>query len=153
MLRVQRLQALARDVLGREYEVDALRNVINNELFKLRAENLIPLEALTPLMTIARRVCADHVARLIRDRRTLAVTPVSIEHVNSFAGYVELTANFRDVTPTYREAFLLVAVMGFTYEEAGSILDCPRGTVQSRVARARAQLVLMLNEDTAIDAC
>jgi phosphate transport system protein len=48
-------EALARDVLGREYEVDALRNVINNELFKLRAENLIPLEALTPLMTIARR--------------------------------------------------------------------------------------------------
>ncbi len=48
-------EALARDVLGREYEVDALRNVINNELFKLRSENLIPLEALTPLMTIARR--------------------------------------------------------------------------------------------------
>ncbi|MEO6740781.1 MAG: phosphate signaling complex protein PhoU, partial [Chthoniobacteraceae bacterium] len=48
-------EALARDVLGREYEVDALRTVINNDLFKLRAENLIPLEALTPLMTIARR--------------------------------------------------------------------------------------------------
>ncbi len=48
-------EVLARDVLAREYEVDALRNVINNELFKLRAENLIPLEALTPLMTIARR--------------------------------------------------------------------------------------------------
>ena len=48
-------EVLARDVLSREYEVDALRNVINNELFKLRAENLIPLEALTPLMTIARR--------------------------------------------------------------------------------------------------
>jgi phosphate transport system protein len=48
-------EVLARDVLSREYEVDALRNVINNELFKLRSENLIPLEALTPLMTIARR--------------------------------------------------------------------------------------------------
>ena len=48
-------ETLARDVLGREHEVDALRNVINNELFKLRSENLIPLEALTPLMTIARR--------------------------------------------------------------------------------------------------
>ncbi len=48
-------EALARDVLAREYEVDALRNVINNELFKLRSDNLIPLEALTPLMTIARR--------------------------------------------------------------------------------------------------
>ena len=48
-------EALARDVITREDEVDALRNVINNELFKLREDNLIPLEALTPLMTIARR--------------------------------------------------------------------------------------------------
>ena len=48
-------EALARDVIAREDEVDALRNVINNELFKLREDNLIPLEALTPLMTIARR--------------------------------------------------------------------------------------------------
>ena len=47
--------ALARDVLGRESEVDALRSVINNELFKLRQDDAIPLEALTPLMTIARR--------------------------------------------------------------------------------------------------
>jgi len=47
--------ALARNVLAREEEVDALRTVINNELFKLRQEDQIPLEALTPLMTIARR--------------------------------------------------------------------------------------------------
>jgi phosphate transport system protein len=46
---------LARNVIAREEEVDALRNVINNELFKLRQEDQIPLEALTPLMTIARR--------------------------------------------------------------------------------------------------
>lgn len=46
---------LARNVLAREYEVDALRNMINNELFQLRQEGRIPLEALTPLMTIARR--------------------------------------------------------------------------------------------------
>jgi phosphate transport system protein len=46
---------LARNVLAREEEVDALRNVINNELFKLRLDDKIPLEALTPLLTIARR--------------------------------------------------------------------------------------------------
>ena len=47
--------ALARNILAREDEVDALRSVINNELFKLRQDDQIPLEALTPLMTIARR--------------------------------------------------------------------------------------------------
>ena len=38
-----------------EEEVDGLKSVINAELFQLRQENTIPLEALTPLMTMARR--------------------------------------------------------------------------------------------------
>lgn len=36
-----------------------------------------------------------------------------------------------------RDAFLLVVAAGFTYEEAGRILDCSAGTVKSRVSRAR----------------
>ena len=38
-----------------EEEVDGLKSVINAELFQLRQGDKIPLEALTPLMTIARR--------------------------------------------------------------------------------------------------
>ena len=38
-----------------EEEVDGLKSLINDELFQLRQEDKIPLEALTPLMTIARR--------------------------------------------------------------------------------------------------
>jgi phosphate transport system protein len=38
-----------------EEQVDQLRNQINQELFELRQKEKIPLEALTPLMTIARR--------------------------------------------------------------------------------------------------
>jgi RNA polymerase sigma-70 factor (ECF subfamily) len=104
------------------------------------------------LMSIARHVCADHVARLVRDRRNLAVTPVRSEHVESFVGYVELMTDLLRVAPVYREAFVLVAMMGFTYEEAGRILDCPRGTVQSRVARARSHLMSMSRDDVAADA-
>jgi phosphate transport system protein len=46
---------LARRVVHVEEEVDNLRNALNAELVQLRQENKIPLEALTPLMTIARR--------------------------------------------------------------------------------------------------
>ena len=46
---------LARRLESVEEEVDGLKSVINAELFQLRQENKIPLEALTPLMTIARR--------------------------------------------------------------------------------------------------
>ncbi len=46
---------LARRTLRVEEQVDELRNALNAELVQLRQENQIPLEALTPLMTIARR--------------------------------------------------------------------------------------------------
>jgi phosphate transport system protein len=46
---------LARSTMVVEEKVDELRNQINAELLGLRQENRIPLESLTPLMTIARR--------------------------------------------------------------------------------------------------
>ena len=46
---------LARDVISREQETDALRTAINTELFQLRQDGKIPLESLDPLLTIARR--------------------------------------------------------------------------------------------------
>ena len=46
---------LARRLEEVEEEVDGLKSVINAELIQLRQENKIPLEALNPLMTIARR--------------------------------------------------------------------------------------------------
>jgi len=53
---------LARNAIAIEDEVDGLKSLINAELFQLRQENKLPLEALTPLMTIARRFerVADH---------------------------------------------------------------------------------------------
>ena len=44
------------------------------------------------------------------------------------------------VDPDWREAFLLTQVAGMSYEEAALVLDCPIGTIRSRVARARGDL-------------
>lgn len=44
-----------------------------------------------------------------------------------------------------REALILVGAGGFSYEEAASIANCPIGTVKSRVARARATILDMLD--------
>lgn len=46
---------LAKSTMVIEEKVDELRNRINAELLGMRQENRIPLESLTPLMTIARR--------------------------------------------------------------------------------------------------
>jgi len=40
-----------------------------------------------------------------------------------------------------REAFVLTQLMGFGYQEAAEVCGVPIGTIRSRVARARAQLV------------
>jgi RNA polymerase sigma-70 factor (ECF subfamily) len=43
--------------------------------------------------------------------------------------------------PDRREAFVLTQVIGLSYEEAAAVCRCPIGTIRSRVARARADLV------------
>ncbi len=44
------------------------------------------------------------------------------------------------IDPDRREAFVLTQVAGLSYEEAAIVLECPVGTIRSRVARARADL-------------
>jgi len=44
------------------------------------------------------------------------------------------------LAPEYRLAFLLAAVEDFSYEEISKLLDCPVGTVMSRLFRARKSL-------------
>ncbi|NUR03027.1 MAG: sigma-70 family RNA polymerase sigma factor [Streptomyces sp.] len=43
-----------------------------------------------------------------------------------------------------REAFILTQLVGLPYAEAAEVSDCPIGTVRSRVARARAGLMDLL---------
>ncbi|GGW18052.1 hypothetical protein GCM10018980_53820 [Streptomyces capoamus] len=45
-----------------------------------------------------------------------------------------------------REAFVLTQLLGLPYAEAAEVSDCPIGTVRSRVARARATLLALLDE-------
>ncbi len=48
-----------------------------------------------------------------------------------------------------REAFVLTQLLGLSYAEAAEVAGCPVGTIRSRVARARADLVTALGEDVA----
>lgn len=91
------------------------------------------------LLAIARRVCADHVRRRQRERRLMervrAVAP------RDEAPEPSMTADVLDVLDADRRAaFVLTQLLGLRYEEAAVVLDCPIGTVRSRVARARAVL-------------
>jgi RNA polymerase sigma-70 factor (ECF subfamily) len=45
-----------------------------------------------------------------------------------------------------REAFVATQVLGLSYEEAAVVCGCLVGTIRSRVARARADLVAAYRE-------
>ena len=52
----------------------------------------------------------------------------------------------------HREALILVGAAGLTYEEAAEICGCALGTIKSRVNRARARLLKMMDATDATDA-
>jgi RNA polymerase sigma-70 factor (ECF subfamily) len=52
----------------------------------------------------------------------------------------DLDLAVQQLSPLRREALILVAVHGLSYEEAAAVCDCAIGTIKSRVARARAEL-------------
>ena len=45
----------------------------------------------------------------------------------------------------YREVVVLRDIEGLSYQQIASVLDCPAGTVMSRLARAREKLRILLN--------
>ncbi|EQD50868.1 RNA polymerase, sigma-24 subunit, ECF subfamily, partial [mine drainage metagenome] len=48
-----------------------------------------------------------------------------------------------------RSVLLLVSVIGLTYEEASSVLDCPVGTIKSRMYAARRELLSAISQSSA----
>jgi RNA polymerase sigma-70 factor (ECF subfamily) len=97
------------------------------------------------LLSIARNVCADHVRR--RGRQSRLLRRLQMEAVG---GDVELAPTavvddlVRRLDPDRREAFVLTQLSGLSYAEAAEALGCPIGTIRSRVARARSDLLTMV---------
>lgn len=94
------------------------------------------------LLSVARNVCADQIRRRQRQRRL-------IEKIVRFTDHAPMPSSPGDHSTDLlhvlghdrREAFVLTQVIGLSYEEAAEVAGCPVGTIRSRVARARADLV------------
>ena len=62
-----------------------------------------------------------------------------------------LRAALQQLPHEHREALVLVGAAGMTYEEAAEICGCALGTIKSRVNRARARLLRIMDADVAED--
>jgi RNA polymerase sigma-70 factor, ECF subfamily len=99
------------------------------------------------LLSIARRTCADEIRRRTR-RRRWAGTVRSVEadgldpaqDGDATAG-TDLGMLVDALSEDRRVAFILTQLLGLTYDEAAGVCGVPVGTIRSRVARARIDLV------------
>ncbi len=102
--------------------------------------------ARTWLLGIAKRTCADHLRAIVRQRRLARKIAVMFddESAPDASSQVDATQLLSKLSPERRACFVLTQILGLTYEQAAAALDVPVGTVRSRVARARADLVAEL---------
>lgn len=105
--------------------------------------------ARTWLLSLARRVWVDNIRHdMARPRKSIteyedaaAATPANGSNAASWAEWIDARALIDALSPERREALILTQVLGYTYEEAAKIADVRIGTIRSRVARARKDLI------------
>jgi RNA polymerase sigma-70 factor (ECF subfamily) len=108
--------------------------------------------ARTWLLSIARHTCMDELRSRIRQRRRDAQL-VDLHRdqavASDVAEQVEVDALLSHLDTDRRSSFVLTQLLGLSYEEAAQVCGCPVGTIRSRVARARADLIEALGADRA----
>lgn len=114
----------------------ALRSLGN-----FRAES----SAKTWLIGVARNTCLDMRRSLARKSRLdehLHAQPLEeAESLYAVKLPFEMDEMLGQLADDRREAFVLTQLLGFSYEAAGELTGVPIGTIRSRVARARADLL------------
>lgn len=111
----------------------------------------------TWVLVIARRVVIDDLRRRMARPRTVSTDSwqqlADQEQLSSRSTssvrteLVELELLLSGLPPERREALMLTQVLGLSYAEAATICGTPIGTVRSRVARAREDLVRLSRSD------
>jgi RNA polymerase sigma-70 factor (ECF subfamily) len=135
---------LARHLVGPDEADDVTQDTF------VRAWRALPAfrgdsSARTWLLSIARRACADGVRRAVRRRRL--AERAERHSVGSAAagsdpsGEQAVAALVDELPRDQKVAFVLTQVVGCSYAEAAEACGVPVGTIRSRVARAREQLV------------
>ena len=133
---------------------DALE--LAQETFVRAYENLAKFESRSSLSTWLYRIAANLAIDFRRreGRHTVLrgeegefeLGRLPSERGNSFAETARNELNWRlrealkELTPEHRAVILLREVEGLSYDEIGDILQCPRGTVMSRLHYARNRL-------------
>jgi RNA polymerase sigma-70 factor (ECF subfamily) len=104
----------------------------------------------TWILSIARRACMDDLrGRYRRERRDQRLEQPGLSQVADASDEIATRQLLSELEPDRRSAFALTQLFGLTYEEAAAVCACPVGTVRSRVARAREDLIALMGRPQA----
>lgn len=142
-------RALAHDAaVAEELVQEAYRRALSSRKcpYPLTEETVRPW-----LFTILRNYWNNELRRLrVSDQRELSedTTPVNLDTPDAILARRLLQSEIRyavEALPeTLREVIVLREIENMSYAEIAALLECPAGTVMSRLARARASLRQML---------
>ncbi|AXE27425.1 RNA polymerase subunit sigma [Streptomyces globosus] len=109
--------------------------------------------ARTWLLSIARRTVVDSIRHAAARPRLsdqqdwqTAAEQAQPRGVPGFEDGIALAELMAAIPAERREAFVLTQLLGLGYAEAATAVGCPVGTVRSRVARARLNLIALLTD-------
>ena len=109
--------------------------------------------ARTWLLSVARRVAVDAVRTAVRRPRTRGADDwqAQLDRAAPLRSGGQEAVLLRELVGELdterREAFVLTQMLDLSYADAAQVCGCPVGTIRSRVARAREDLVAALAED------
>jgi RNA polymerase sigma-70 factor, ECF subfamily len=126
--------------LGSGHDLDDLVQETYLRAFRSAPSRLETGNVTAWLLTIGRRVCADAVRERQRYRR-IQDRAIALFPRDGTPERAHVSVLLDEIDEPRREAFVLTQLAGLSYEEAAEICDCPVGTIRSRVARARRDLV------------
>ncbi|MDO4910763.1 MAG: sigma-70 family RNA polymerase sigma factor [Corynebacterium sp.] len=101
--------------------------------------------AKTWILSLARRAWVDSVRHdMARPKKAdIDYEEANADATSSFVELADVRILLDELAPDRREALILTQILGYSYEEAARISGVRIGTIRSRVARARADILNM----------
>jgi RNA polymerase sigma-70 factor (ECF subfamily) len=151
---IPQLRAFSRMLSGKRAIAEDMAQEALAKAWRARASFVPGTNLKAWLFTILRNEVYSHARRAWRETAwdeaegNLIAAPANEQ--DSAMNLSDTARALRGLPDCQREALILIAAGGLSYEDAAKVCGTPVGTVKSRVARARAALVKMLDDDKPI---
>jgi RNA polymerase sigma-70 factor (ECF subfamily) len=148
---IPQLRAFARMLCGKRAIAEDMAQEALAKAWRARGSFVAGTNLKAWLFTILRNEIYSHARRAWREtpwdeaEGNLIAAPANEQE--SAMNLSDTARALRGLPDCQREALILIAAGGFSYEDAAKVCRTPVGTVKSRVARARSTLTKMLDEN------